>query len=67
MSAEGMSDPTELPASADAGAGGVVLIGPVPIFFGSWRGANRRTKWLVAAIGGAVLILFVVAWVFAVR
>ena len=40
--------------------GGLVLIGPVPIFFGSWRGVSTRTRVIAAIVGTAVLVtLFV--------
>ena len=42
------------------GTGGVVLIGPVPIFFGAWRTAPAWVKVLLAALGGAALIALVV-------
>ncbi|HYA54322.1 MAG TPA: DUF131 domain-containing protein [Thermoplasmata archaeon] len=42
-------------------AGGFVLIGPVPIVFGSWRGISRRDRWLLALVGAAVLIAVLAA------
>jgi uncharacterized membrane protein len=42
---------------------GLVLIGPVPIFFGGWKDVSCRTKATVAAMGALLLlatILFVV-------
>src|SRR5487761_416346 len=33
------------PPSAAGGAGGVILVGPVPILFGSWGRISQRTKW----------------------
>ncbi|MCI4372633.1 MAG: DUF131 domain-containing protein [Thermoplasmata archaeon] len=36
--------------------GGLVLIGPVPIFFGSWKSVSSRTKWAVALVGGLLLV-----------
>ena len=47
--------------------GGVVLIGPVPLFFGSWKNASRRTRLLAAIAGAAVLVLLVVGYVLTVR
>jgi uncharacterized protein (TIGR00304 family) len=67
LSNEGTPRSEDLPSAAETGAGGVVLIGPVPVFFGSWRGVSRRTRWIVAAVGGTAVILLVVAWVLAVR
>lgn len=56
--------PSELPPPpASSGAGGLVLVGPVPIFFGSWRNVSRRTRWLVALVGALLLGLLVVGLV----
>jgi uncharacterized membrane protein len=53
------------PGPADSGSpeptGGVVVIGPVPIFFGSWRNVSLRTRVTVAAVGAAVLVVVVLA------
>jgi len=46
---------------ASGGAGGFVLIGPVPILFGSWRGISRRDRWLLALVGAVVLIVVLLA------
>lgn len=46
------------------GAGGLVLIGPVPIFFGSWRGVSARARILVAVLGAALLVGAVTLLVF---
>ncbi len=59
----GPTEPIEEdPAPANAGSpgggsggGGLVLIGPIPIFFGGWSRASSRTRWIVAVIGAAVL------------
>ena len=53
---EAPSEPAE-PLSA---SGGLVLIGPVPIFFGGWSSASRRTRWLVGLAGAALLVLLIV-------
>ena len=53
--------PSGTGSSVPGGAGGVVLIGPVPIVFGSWRGISRRARWLLALVGALVLIVFVLA------
>jgi uncharacterized membrane protein len=49
--------------SPGASAGGVILLGPVPIFLGSWRQPSRRTYWF-AVVAGAVLLVVAVglAW-----
>lgn len=40
---------------------GVVVVGPVPFFFGGWAGVSRRTRLLVAVAGGVALVGFVLA------
>ena len=48
-------------SSAEAGeSGGLVLIGPLPIFFASWKTAGRRTYWVAAGAGLAVLVVLIV-------
>ncbi len=66
---EGAGDATldGSPARSSGGGGGLVLIGPVPIFFGSWRSVSRRTRWVVAAVGGALLLLLIVVALLAAR
>jgi uncharacterized membrane protein len=39
--------------------GGLLLIGPVPIFFGRWQNVSRATKVAVAVAGAAALIVLV--------
>ena len=59
---EGLAAPiAEGPAT---GSGGLILIGPVPIFLGAWKHPGRRTYWLVVAAGAALLVaaLAVAAW-----
>ncbi|HLN50862.1 MAG: TIGR00304 family membrane protein [Thermoplasmata archaeon] len=47
------------------GVGGLVLLGPVPIFFGSWSRVSRRVRWAAVLLGVAVLagllVVFLVA------
>jgi uncharacterized membrane protein len=52
------------PTTASAGgAGGVVLLGPIPIFFGAWKSPGRPWVLLAAAVGAAMLIaVLVVVW-----
>jgi uncharacterized membrane protein len=57
----GLSDegPVELadPAGpSGASAGGVVVIGPVPIFYGSGSRLSRRTRWIVTIVCVAVFV-----------
>jgi len=47
--------------------GGLLLVGPVPIFFGSWSSVSMRTKVAVAVVGAVVLVVLVVAFVLALR
>ncbi len=50
---------------ASGGWGGVVLVGPLPLFFGRWRGMRGRGYWL-AVLAGALLVvvaLAVLLWV----
>jgi uncharacterized protein (TIGR00304 family) len=51
----------------EGGAGGFVLIGPVPIMFGSWRGISRRDRWWLGLIGATILIVVVLATLWLVR
>ncbi len=54
--------PTSPPAAAEASTrrkfGGVVMIGPIPVVFGSDRGI---TQWMIV-LGFVLLILTIVAW-----
>jgi uncharacterized protein (TIGR00304 family) len=59
--------PRPTPPSAEVAGGGVVLIGPVPLFFGGWKNVSRRVRLLLAIVGGTVLVLLVVGYVLAVR
>ncbi|MCI4364467.1 MAG: DUF131 domain-containing protein [Thermoplasmata archaeon] len=68
-------EPVERPVGAPAArareevpsaeVGGFVLIGPVPVFFGSWKSVPTTTKLAVAAVGAALLLL--VIWALYVR
>ena len=60
--------PETTPASGTSGgAGGFVLIGPVPIFFGSWKGMARRTQWTLVLVGTFLFIAAIVVFVLFVR
>ncbi|MGI0130505.1 MAG: TIGR00304 family membrane protein [Thermoplasmata archaeon] len=50
-------------STAESGTAGLVLIGPVPIFFGSWRSVSRRTRVTVVVLGAVALTLAVLALV----
>jgi uncharacterized membrane protein len=68
-------EPSALPAGGSAppptggggGVGGVVLVGPVPIVFGSWKRISRRTRWWLALAGAVVLTVVIVAFVWLLR
>ena len=49
------TEPSAGRAPTGGGTGGLVLIGPVPIFVGTWRNATTRTRFLVALAGAAAL------------
>lgn len=51
---------TELGAPP-SGAGGLVLVGPFPIFFGNWKNVSRATKYLAALAGAIALAALVLA------
>ncbi len=64
--------PAEGPPSGSAiseadGVGGLVLVGPVPIFFGRWSEASRRARWAAAAVGAVVLAVFAIGVYLALR
>jgi len=54
-------------SGGSGGGGGFVLIGPVPIVFGSWRGVSRRVRGVLALVGTLILIAVVLAFVWLLR
>jgi len=56
------AEATSPPGPGSSGAGGLVLIGPIPIVFGSWRGISRRARWLLALFGAALVIVVSLAF-----
>jgi len=62
--------PVDRPASTapptGVRAGGFVLIGPVPIVWGSHRTLPRRSRALLAVAGAGLLALAVVLWILSV-
>ncbi len=54
------AEPEEDASPSSGGSGGLVLIGPVPILWGSWKGVSPRTRVLLAVVGGAILAAAVV-------
>ena len=61
------TEPASGAASPSTGGGGLVLIGPVPIFFGGWRTVSRRTRWWVALAGAVVLVTILAVAILASR
>lgn len=60
--------PEGVEAAVGGGAsGGVVLIGPVPILFGSWRGLSRRERWALVLLGAGLLTVVWLAFVGVLR
>ncbi len=53
--------PSEEAVSPPGRSGAVVLIGPFPFFFGSFRSAPRWVRWAAALAGAAFVVLFVLA------
>jgi uncharacterized membrane protein len=51
-------------ARATDRSGGLVLLGPVPIFFGAWRHPSTRLYWLAVAVGAALFVGLLVALLF---
>jgi len=49
--------------TSSGGTGGVVLIGPVPIFFGEWGEMRRRTYWWWVAVASVLFAALLVVWV----
>lgn len=54
-------------ASRQVAGGGFVLIGPVPILFGSWKGISSRARWALALVGAIVLIAAFVGFLLLIR
>ena len=48
------------PRVPSSSVGGVVLIGPFPIFLGAWRHPRRRTFWLAVSVGAALVLAAIV-------
>jgi uncharacterized protein (TIGR00304 family) len=53
--------------SSRGSSGGLVLIGPIPIFFGAWKSSEHRTLYWVAVAVGVLLTLLAVALVLSYR
>ncbi|MCI4332405.1 MAG: hypothetical protein L3K01_01545 [Thermoplasmata archaeon] len=43
-----------------SGSGGVVLVGPLPLFFGSWKSPSRISWWIAAGVGAAMVVAVLV-------
>jgi uncharacterized membrane protein len=59
--------PPSSPSRGGVSSGGVLLLGPVPIFFGTWRRPPGWAFWLAVGIGSAVLALALVGLYLAYR
>jgi uncharacterized protein (TIGR00304 family) len=59
--------PPATPSNSGATGGGLVLIGPLPIFFGAWKNVSPRVRILAALVGAVLLIVLVVGVLVAVR
>lgn len=59
--------PQPPPPSSGAAGGGLVLVGPVPIFFGAWKNVSRRVRLFAALSGAALLVLLVLVFLVVVR
>jgi uncharacterized membrane protein len=54
----------ELPAASPAsggGVGGLVVLGPLPIFFGSWRSVSPTVRVAAVLAGAALLVVAALA------
>jgi len=60
------SEPPTRSPNAGSGVGGFVLVGPVPVVFGSWKGISRRARWALVVSGAVlflvVLVVFLTLW-----
>jgi uncharacterized membrane protein len=56
-------DPMDPGASSDPTmpkSGGLVLVGPIPFFFGSWKSPSRVSWWVAAGVGAAMFVAVLV-------
>jgi uncharacterized membrane protein len=54
------------PGAVESGTGGVVVLGPIPVFWGNAVGASRRLRIALSVAGAVALvvtILALVAWI----
>ncbi len=52
---------------SEGGSGGIIIVGPIPILFGSWRNVSPRTRTLIAAAAAAVFVAVVVLFLISFR
>jgi uncharacterized membrane protein len=45
-------------AGSEPTSGGLLLVGPVPFFFGSWRTHSRARYWVAVGLGLALILAF---------
>jgi uncharacterized membrane protein len=58
-------EPAAVTSGPRTGSGGLLLVGPVPIFWGSARGASRSLRVVAALAGGVLLalaVLLAIGW-----
>jgi len=60
-------DPRDRGETPSEEVGGLLLVGPVPVFFGSWKDVSLRTKLVAAIVGGALLVVLVMVVTFGWR
>jgi uncharacterized membrane protein len=53
----------DAPATSEPTAsksGGVILVGPIPFFFGAWKSPSKVSWWIAAGIGAAMVVAVLV-------
>ena len=45
------------PKNSKASWGGIILLGPIPLFVGAWKGHPPISYWVAAALGALLLVL----------
>lgn len=67
LRSEGTPAPTSPPSTGMGSAGGMVLIGPVPIFFGAWRRNPPISYWWAVVLGVVLaVVVLLLLWGFSV-
>jgi uncharacterized membrane protein len=53
----------DAPATSEpttSNSGGVILVGPIPFFFGAWKSPSKVSWWIAAGIGAAMVVAVLV-------